>query len=96
MDCPAAFNECIACSSPILCGEKISARPCSEVMGCELQASFCCNCCGICGIKSGEPICVRDVAGGNCLAEGEGVKLAEALNYAHSAWKDRQGLQKSM
>lgn len=88
------FNEFASCNVPILCGEHISVRPCSEVMGCKLEACWCCNCCGICGIKDGEPICVREIPGGCCLDEGEGAKLAEALNGAHAAWIERKGLQK--
>lgn len=90
MDCPAAFNECASCNIPVICGETVSVRPCSEVFGCPLEATWCCNCCGLFGIKDGDPICVQEISGGSCLAEGESIKLADALNKSHAAWSDRK------
>lgn len=89
MECPNLINEFIDRRPSCLCGETISVRPCVEVMGCKLEATWCCNCFGLCGVVDGEPICVQDIPGGSCLAEGEAIKLAEALNHAHAAWIER-------
>jgi hypothetical protein len=74
---------------PYCCGEKISVRPCSDAFGCRLEANFLCNCCSLCGVKNGEPICIYDVPGGSCLKPGASAKVADAMNTAYSSWSQR-------
>ena len=89
VECPNVINELIECRPSWLCGETVTVRPCSEVMGFKLDACWLCNCCDLCGIKNGEPLCLRGIPGGNCLQAGESEKLAKALNQAHLEWRTR-------
>lgn len=89
IDCPDLCNEMLECSPVCCCGESISIRPCTHVAGCPLQSCWLLNCCGLCGLKDGEPLCLQQIPGGSGFAVGEGEKAANAINSAYGAWNQR-------
>lgn len=89
IDCPEWANNLLEGNIPYLCGEKISVRPCTDFLGCRLEANLICNFCGLCGVKDGEPICVSDIPGGSCLKPGTSAIVADTMNKAYSSWSDR-------
>jgi hypothetical protein len=90
MDCPACFNHCVGCYFPTCCGERISFVPAEKCCFCvPLRSFWLCNCCGIMGIKDGEPLAYFALAGH--LERNEAVKLAHQLDKTRDEWRARTG-----
>lgn len=89
-DCCECWNNYTACHFPSLCGDKLSVIPAETCCCCiPTRATWCTNCCGLCGTKSGEPLLFYPFM--NCLLPGSGEQLASTINETREAWKARTG-----
>ncbi|KAJ1420228.1 hypothetical protein B484DRAFT_453173 [Ochromonadaceae sp. CCMP2298] len=90
VDCCDGYNNLVDCFIPECCGDKIIYSPYDTVcFCCPNKVNFCCNNCGLLGLKSGEPLCVHSQY--SCLQPGTGEAFAELMNQARQAWAQRTG-----
>lgn len=54
---------------------------------CGNQANWCTNYCGLCGVKSGEPVVLLPFL--SALETGESKRTADAFNTARQQWSAR-------
>jgi len=81
VDCCDGYNNLVDCFIPECCGDKIIYSPYDTVcFCCPNKVNFCCNNCGLLGLKSGEPLCVHSQY--SCLQPGTGEAFAELMNQA--------------
>ena len=89
MDCPECYNDYVACHYSCCCNDRIYYTPFDSCCCgfCSSRATACTNYCGLCGPKTGEPICVINFISG--LLVGSGESLSIAINNARHAWSAR-------
>jgi hypothetical protein len=86
MDCPDCFNNIQAMYCPSICGEHVIYTP-FESAFCgilPMRATALCNCCGLYGVKTGEPLVFQSLLWG--LRHGTADALVASLQDARSAW----------
>jgi len=91
-DCCQCYNEYSEGMCSCCCGEVISIVPFETYYCCcPNKANFCMNCCGLCGVKSGEPCIMYGYY--RHLAIGDAEKLSKAMADARAAWSARTGIK---
>mmetsp|Transcript_389 Transcript_389/g.237 ORF Transcript_389/g.237 Transcript_389/m.237 type:complete len:244 (-) Transcript_389:211-942(-) len=90
MDCPDSVNQCLNCYYPTLCGDRIMVLT-SETVCCCCPTRSCWfnNYCGLCGVKTGDPLPQFTYPLIISLIPGTGVELAANLDNARNQWKMR-------
>jgi len=93
-DCPQCYNNFAACMSscycPCFCGDRLRFLPSEYVCCCiPTRSNCCCNCCGMCGPKDGQPLCLHPVE--ICLKIGTAGDVVVAMENGRSSWRQRTG-----
>ena len=88
-NCCTCFNSCCECHASYYCGERVRVVSCEKCCWCVSNRSgWSTNCCGLCGYKTGEPLCVN-----NCfltsLINGEGERVSNAIMKTRGKWLER-------
>lgn len=92
MECPDAYDQCLSCYWPELCGERVRYVPSTTCCWCwSTEASNCSNCCWLYGVKTGEPdeCCLRPIT--THLEKGEAERLAASFNASMEEWRAYTG-----
>lgn len=75
------------CGLNFWCGDMVAIEPFQSFYSTDAKTMFLCNCCGLCGLKSGSPLCCIPVT---CkLREKEGDMLTDAINNSYAKWATR-------
>lgn len=91
MDVPDCLNNCCECHFPSICGDRVSLTAGDSCfLCCPLIASPCTNFCGMCGPKTGQPLCKSTLF--RCLKPGTGESFAEEINNARQKYRERTGI----
>jgi hypothetical protein len=91
--CPDFFDSCVSCYWPDLCGERVRWLPAKTCCCCiSTEAGSCTNCCGLCGVETGQPdeCWLKPVA--THLEIGEAQILCDSFNAAYEEYKMYTGV----
>lgn len=92
MECPSCCNSYQEGYFPSICGDRVRVVNAETMFCCcPTRSNACCNCCSLCGVKSGDPLPCYMVRLVQQLKPGSGKPLAEAMNNARAQWKQRTG-----
>lgn len=93
MDCCECWDNYVdGCHYPGYCGDRVRVLSSEYVCICiPTRSNCCCNCMGLCGPKTGEPLTCALTPVARFLRIGTGPQLAQALEGARAAWKARTG-----
>lgn len=90
MDCPDSINQCLSCYYPSMCGDRVMVLSSETVCCCcPTRACWWNNCCGLCGVKEGDPLPQYSYPFVFSLIPGTGMELAANMDNARNMWKQR-------
>jgi len=89
-DCCVCWNDYSECYITECCGDRIRMTPGDYwCWCCPNRACWIHNWCGLCGLKSGQPLYLYPLI--DCLKAGTGETAASALFYTRALWSARVG-----
>mmetsp|Transcript_33405 Transcript_33405/g.34038 ORF Transcript_33405/g.34038 Transcript_33405/m.34038 type:complete len:237 (-) Transcript_33405:334-1044(-) len=93
IDCCDCWNHHASGYYACCCGERVSILPFENYYYCcPTRSWWACNCCGLCGVKTGEPMpAFTQVIATHLLDISEAQKLADEFNNCRNQWKSRTG-----
>lgn len=86
MDCPDSINQCLSCYYPSMCGDRVMVLSSETVCCCcPTRACWWNNCCGLCGVKEGDPLPQYSYPFVFSLIPGTGMELAANMDNEPTA-----------
>lgn len=92
-ECSPGCNDYCECYWPSMCGDRVRVLPAEYVCCCfPTRSCWIHNCCGLCGVATGDPLPSFLVTFASSLKVGTANSLAQSMEGARAAWKARTGL----